>query len=97
MTRGDEMWKAIRNACKAHKEIEIAVPVTDGLAKISTVRGGPPWSVPMLVHIHVTRRSVEWRQYYLSAEEAKENLDREEKRYTEWKADMEEAKRRMGS
>lgn len=90
------MWKAIRKAYWMQKEITIAVPVTDGIAKISTKEGGPPWPVPMLVFIHVDRGSQEWKQHYETVEEAQAEFEREGRNYDEWKTDLEERKRRVG-
>ena len=75
------------------QEIEISVPVADGTAKVSTVKGGPPWPVPMLVFIHVTRRQQEWLKHYESPEEAKADFEESERRYREWKEYMGKAQR----
>ena len=90
------MWKAIRNACRMQKEIRISVPAEDGIAMISTVKGGTPWPAPMLVFIHVDRGFVEWKQHFETVEEAKAEFESEGRRYHEWKSDLEERKRRMG-
>lgn len=90
------MWKAIRNAYRMQKEITISVPAEDGIAMISTEMGGPPWPVPMLVFIHVDRGSVDWKQHFETVEEAKAEFEKEGRLYHEWKADMEERKRRVG-
>ena len=90
------MWKAIRKAYRMQEEITIAVPVTDGIAKISTKEGGPPWPVPMLVFIQVDRGSRTWHQYFATVEEAQAEFEREGRSYNEWKSDMEERKRGVG-
>lgn len=79
------------------KEITIEVPARDGIAKISTVEGGQPWPVPMLVLVHVDRGSQTWQQYFATVEEAQTEFEREGRTYDEWKTDLEERKRGVGS
>lgn len=79
------MWKAIRVAYRNRKEIEIAVPAADGIAKISTKAAGYPWTVPMLVHVTIDRGWMTMMKWCETVAEAKEVFEREERNYDDWK------------
>ena len=87
------MWKTIQKAHQLQKEIEIAVPVSDGMARISTRESKGPWPVPMLVFIRVDRKGWGWQKYYETPAEARADFEAEGRKYDEWKSDMEERKR----
>ena len=71
------IWKQITNAVRRHRYISITLPLSTGTATVSTIDGGPPWDVPVLIQIVVDKPGMTWRQTFDNIQLAKEALDAE--------------------
>lgn len=76
------IWKQIINAVRRHQYISITLPLPAGTATVSTIEGGPPWDVPILIQIVVDKPGIRWRQTFDNIGQAKEALSHERRRQT---------------
>ena len=71
------IWKQIASAVRRHQYMTITLPLSTGTATVSTIGGGPPWDVPVLIQIVVDKPGIRWRQTFDNIQLAKEALDAE--------------------
>ena len=74
------IWKQITNAVRRHQHTTITLPLSTGTATVSTIDGGPPWDVPVLIQIVVDKPGIRWRQTFDNIQLAKEALDAEQRK-----------------
>jgi len=74
-------FDALSNAMRKHEEISMWRSLKDVIVRARTIRVGSPWSVDMILQIQMERGNIAWTQNFMNARDAKESMDRWDRRF----------------
>lgn len=74
-------FDALSNAMRKNEEVSMWRSLKDVIVRARTIRVGSPWSVDMILQIQMERGNIAWTQNFMNARDAKESMDRWDRRF----------------
>lgn len=74
-------FDALGNAMRKHEEVSMWRSLGDVIVRARTLKVGSPWPVSMILQVEMEKGSIVWIQNFSSVIDAKESMDRWNRRF----------------